>query len=212
VQDRVLRKDLCWEAMRLVFLLIENPATNLPPVNALFSLMSFHASRFDARTDAEGEQVLYDDQDTGLWDEELVKQGAYFLNRASTGTVVSKYHIEANIAYWHTIREDTAERWENILQLYNHLLIIEYSPMAALNRTYAVSKVHGKQTAIAEAEKLDLRKHHLYYALLGNLYAGIDPNKAIWHTEQALQLAKSAGDKKVLEKQLEKCKRLSAGI
>jgi RNA polymerase sigma-70 factor (ECF subfamily) len=77
--------------------------------------------------------VLYDDQDTGLWNKELIAQGEYFLNKASRGNKLSKYHLEAGIAYWHTIKADSKEKWENILQLYNHLLQLEYSPVAALN-------------------------------------------------------------------------------
>jgi RNA polymerase sigma-70 factor (ECF subfamily) len=42
--------------------------------------------------------------------------------------------------YWHTIKADTKEKWESILQLYNQLLLIEYSPIAALNRTYALQR------------------------------------------------------------------------
>ena len=77
---------------------------------------------------------------------ELITKGVYFLNQASQGNRISKYHLEASIAYWHTIKADTKEKWENILQLYNQLLQIEYSPIAALNRTYALSKANGKES------------------------------------------------------------------
>src|SRR5260221_1795625 len=137
-QNTTLRKDLCLEAMRLNFLLVENESTNKPAVNALLSLMCFHASRFDARIRQNGEIVLYEDQDTCLWDKELIVQGEFYLNKAAEGNEISKYHLEAAIAYWHTHKEDSEEKWENILQLYNKLLIIEYSPIAALNRTYAL--------------------------------------------------------------------------
>ncbi|SEM96408.1 RNA polymerase sigma-70 factor, ECF subfamily [Mucilaginibacter gossypiicola] len=194
-QNITLRHDLCAEAMRLNFLLIENPATNTPAVNALFALMCFHASRFEARTNDDGAMVLYEDQDESLWDKDLINQGIYYLNQASTGTTLTKYHLEAGIAYWHTIKEDTAEKWENILQLYNNLLIMEYSPIAALNRTFALAKTNGKQAAIAEAEKLNLSNNHFYYSLLGNLYTGIDNPKALQHYETAVKLATSASDK-----------------
>lgn len=108
-QDTVLREDLCLEAMRLVYLLIENEPTNLPDVRALFSLMCFHASRFEARKGASGEMVLYQDQDETLWDEELIAKGAWFLHLASTGNDLSKYHLEAAIAYQHTQKADTRE-------------------------------------------------------------------------------------------------------
>jgi predicted RNA polymerase sigma factor len=146
--DAVLREDLCLEAMRLTYLLVENEHTDLPPVNALLSLMCFHASRFEARKDENGEIILYQDQDESLWNETLIAKGVYFLHKASQGDLLSKYHLEANIAYWHTIKTDTKEKWENILQLFNQLLQIEYSPIAALNRTYAFSKTYGKEAAI----------------------------------------------------------------
>src|SRR5258706_3751398 len=70
-QNKTLRKDLCLEAMRLCTMLIENKATNKPPVNALLSLMCFHASRFEARLDKNGSLILYEDQDTNLWNSDL---------------------------------------------------------------------------------------------------------------------------------------------
>ena len=216
-QDITLRKDLCLEAMRLTYLLIDSRACegnerdeardealakfsqmNQPSANALLSLMCFHSSRFDSRLNQNGEIILYQDQDTDLWDRELIAKGEYFLDQASQGDKISKYHLEAGIAYWHTIKADTKEKWENILQLYNHLLLIEYSPIAALNRTYALAKVHGKKEAIIEAEKIKLTDNHLYHSLLGELYTDIDDTKAISHLQNALTLARSPSDKTLI--------------
>jgi RNA polymerase sigma-70 factor (ECF subfamily) len=201
-QDITLRKDICHEAMRLACLLMENEWVCRPAVKALFSLMSFQASRFDARHSQSGEIILYQDQDVELWDRELIAQGEYFLDQASQGDRVSKYHIEAGIAYWHTIKNDTREKWEKILQLYNQLLCIEYSPIAALNRTYALAKANGKSEAIVEAERINLADSHLYHSLLGELYTGIDNAKAIAHLRMAWQLARSAADKKVISNKI----------
>jgi len=202
--DATLRKDVCAEAMRLNYLLISNAITDVPAVNALFSLMCFHASRFDARTDASGTAILYEDQDEKLWNKELIEQGIYYLNRASKGNTLTKYHLEAAIAYWHTHKTDRAEKWENILQLYNQLLILEYSPIIAMNRTFALAKTNGKAVAIAEAEKLNLNDNHLYFSLLGNLYSGIDDQKALKHFNTAIDLAVTAADKKMIEKSIQK--------
>jgi RNA polymerase sigma factor (sigma-70 family) len=201
-RDPVLHEDLCEEAMRLTYLLIENEQTNQPQVNALFSLMCFHSSRFEARKNENGEMVLYNDQDETLWNYELIAKGAWFLKQASQGNKISKYHLEASIAYWHTIKADTKEKWENILQLYNKLLQIEYSPIAALNRTYALSKANGKAEAIIEAEKLKLDNNHLYHSLLGELYKDIDNSKAISHLQNAFELAKSAADKTLISNKI----------
>jgi RNA polymerase sigma factor (sigma-70 family) len=201
-QDATLRKELCFEAMRLCTMLVENTATNKPAVNALMALMCFHASRFDARVNDHGELVLYEDQDPSRWNTDLISKGAYFLHGAASGNTVSKYHLEAGIAYWNTQKDDTKEKWEHILQLYNHLLQIAYSPIAALNRTYALSKANGKAQAIAEAEKLQLSDNHFYFVLLGELYTGIDNNKAQQHFEQALSMAKTEADRKAIQKKI----------
>ena len=202
-QDSILREELCLEAMRLTYLLLENEQTNQPPVNALLSLMCFHASRFAARKNETGETILYNDQAESLWNQELISKGMYFLHEASQGNELSKFHLEASIAYWHTVKTDTKEKWENILQLFNHLLQIEYSPIAALNRTYALSKANGKQEAIAEAEKLNLTDNHFYFTLLGELYTEIDNLKAQQNYTKALLLAKTQTDKHTIQKKID---------
>jgi RNA polymerase sigma factor (sigma-70 family) len=97
-QNNILRKDLCLEAMRLCYMLVNHPPTDKPPVNALLALMCFHASRFEARLNCHGEIVLYDDQDETLWNAELIAQGVHFSTRSALGDTLSKYHLEAAIA------------------------------------------------------------------------------------------------------------------
>src|SRR5215831_8205858 len=89
-QNEVIRKELCFEAMRLCSMLIENTSTNKSEVNALLALMCFHASRFEARINEKGELILYDEQDTNLWNTELISKGAYYLHAASGGNTLSK--------------------------------------------------------------------------------------------------------------------------
>ncbi|MBA4053737.1 MAG: RNA polymerase subunit sigma [Marivirga sp.] len=181
-QDRTLRESFCTEAMRLNYFLIENPVTNTPAVNALFALMCFHSSRFAARIKGDGTIIPYDEQNEALWDKELIAKGRYHLNIAARGKTVTKFHLEAGIAYWHTRKEDTQQKWESILRLYNKLLDLEYSPVAALNRTYALAKVKGKTQAIKEAESLQLRGNLFYHALLSFLYHGFDDKKALQYS------------------------------
>lgn len=203
-QNTTLKKELCIEAMRLNLMLVEHPPTNTPASNALLSLMCFHASRFEARLNKQGDLILYEEQDETLWNKELIAKGEYYLNQSSTGNKLSKYHLEAGIAYWHTHKQDSPEKWENILQLYNKLLQLQYSPIAALNRTYALSKANGKEVAIAEAEKLNLENNHFYFSLLGNLYTNVDNHKAIDNYRKALALAKSHNDKTIIENYIRK--------
>ncbi|MDB5013334.1 MAG: putative polymerase, sigma-24 subunit, subfamily, partial [Daejeonella sp.] len=205
-QNKILRKELCLEAMRLNYLLIENELTNHTAANALLSLMCFHSSRFEARINEKGQIILYEDQDRNLWNTELIDKGTEFLNNAFKNSEVSKYHLEAGIAYCHTQKEDDKQKWGTILQLYNQLLQIEYSPIIALNRTYALAKAIGKKEAIIEAEKLNLTTNHLYYSLLGNLYTDLDNSKALKHLETASSLAHSQEDRQLITKNMERLK------
>ncbi len=203
-QNTALRKDLCVEAMRLNLLLTENISTNTPATNALLALMCFHSSRFDARTDLNGDLILYEEQDESLWNKELMDKGEYYLAKSSKGKVISKFHLEASIAYWHTHKSDTKDKWENILQLYNRLLQLEYSPIAALNRTYALAKANGVEMAIVEAEKLSLTENHFYFTLLGELYKTVDVVKSKKYFLSALSLAKSNADKQTIQLKMDK--------
>jgi RNA polymerase sigma-70 factor (ECF subfamily) len=194
-ENTILRKDCCIEAMRLGVMLTEYERTNRPKTNALLALMCFHASRFNARVDHNDAQVLYEQQDTALWDTALITQGLHFLNNAATGNLVTSYHLEAGIAYWHCIKEDTIEKWTNILLLYDQLLLINYSPGVALNRIVALYKAKGREPALAEAAKLSTNNSHFYFMLMGELYNGFDNQQALAYYEQALMLAKTQREK-----------------
>jgi len=202
-QNTILRKDLCEEAIRLTLLLLENPMTSTPSTNALLSLMYFHSSRFNARINKEGENIIYEEQDDALWDYPLIEKGIEFLNQSASGNSLTKFHLEAAIAFWHTKKKDSDEKWENILQLYNQLLQIEYAPIAALNRTFAFAKVRGKSAAIIEAEKLQLTDNPFYYSLLGYLYTDIDNAKAKEQYEKSLEFSNSNADTKTIRKYIE---------
>lgn len=203
--SNTISKDLCFEAMRILYLLTENNKTNLPKTNALMALFCFHASRFDARTDQFGQQILYDKQDKTKWNFELITKGEFYLKKSAIGIQITKYHLETLIAFWHTRTEfNPKEKWDNILQLYNRLLQIEYSPITALNRTYALSIAKGKEIALKEALKIDLQKNHLYHSLLAELYLGIDKKKQIEHLKLALTLTDNEKDQSILMEKLNK--------
>src|SRR3984957_14269375 len=129
--DKVLRKELCLEAMRVTYLLSEYRGASgrgvvRGDIYSLLALMCFQASRLDARGDATGGLVLYDQQDSGRWDTELIDRGNSFFIKACDTGLLSRYQLEAAIAWWHTHHRDGKEKWENILMLYNKLLLLEY--------------------------------------------------------------------------------------
>ncbi|SHE81037.1 RNA polymerase sigma factor [Pedobacter caeni] len=201
--SQLIRRELCSEAIRLTLILTENAWTNVPKTNALLALMCFQSSRLDARAGDSGETILYERQDKSLWSQELIDKGNYYLVNACSGTEISKYHLEAGIAYWHSTPTDQ-HKWQHILQLYNQLILIEYSPITALNRTFAFAKVYGNEKGIQEAEKLNLRDSSGYYALLGYLYTDTAADKAIDLYQKAIDLTKSLPEKKTLRSAMEK--------
>jgi RNA polymerase sigma-70 factor (ECF subfamily) len=206
-QNQILRKDLCLEAMRLGLMLTEYEKTNRPKTSALLALMCFHASRFNARQSNDPETsglVLYEEQNAELWDKELINQGWHFLNLSAQGDEVSSYHLEARIASWHCVKEDTSEKWEDILHLYDQLLLVNYSPSVALNRIFALYKVKGPQTALVEVEKLKLENNHFYFLLIGELYKNIDKEKAKLNFQKAQALAKTQTEKEDLQRKFDK--------
>ncbi len=201
-QNEILRKDLCVEALRLALMLSTYEKTNVPKTNALIALICFHSSRFDARHSIDGEFILYEQQNEKLWNQALINQGIYFLNLSADGDQLTSYHIEAKIAQWHCAKADTVEKWEQILQLYDRLLAVNYSPGAALNRTFALYKAKGPKTALTEAKKLNLTDNHFYYALLGELYKYMDRQKAIANFQRAQALAKSSLERETIQRKI----------
>ena len=200
----LIRKELCLEAMNLNYLLLQNSRTNTHFSNSLMSLMCFHSSRLEARLTDSGEIILYQDQDEKIWNTELVEKGFYYLQQASKWETVSKYYLEASIAYWHTVKKDSKEKWESIFKLYNILLKIDYTPIADLNRIFALSKIEGNESALTEAEKLQLEDNHFYHLLLGELYKGLDENKEKDAFDKALQLCKTETERKFIRQKMER--------
>lgn len=202
-KDKILRKDLCLEAIRLCSVLLENTQTYTPEVNALLSLLCFHISRFDARLNSQGEIVLYGDQDRSLWNEDYIRKGEYFFFHSNKIPIYSKYHLEAAIAYYHTMPEELEKKWETIFQLYTQLLELEPSPFIFLNRAYALFKAEGAEAALNELERLEIKKSVYYFSLLGELYVQLDIEKTKEYFQEAISLAKTEIDKSALRKRLE---------
>lgn len=198
-QNQILQKDFCLEALRLGLMLTEYENTNQPKTNALIALMCFHSSRFSARQTDRDFLVLYENQNKELWDKELINQGIYFLNLSMQGKELSSYHLEARIASLHCVKDDTKEKWEEILDLYNKLLLVNYSPSVVLNRMFALYKAKDAQSAVTETEKLNFENNHFYFLLLGELYKNINSGKARIYFQKAYSLAKTETEKKDIQ-------------
>ena len=211
-RNEVLRKELCLEAMRLGLMLTEYTRTNQPKTNALIALMCFHASRFNARQQNDpniSRLILYDEQNKDLWDQSLINQGWHFLDLSAQGNEITSYHLEARIASWHCVKEDSKEKWDDILRLYDQLLLINYSPSVALHRIFALYKANegvpdnqARRTALHEVEKLQFENNHFYFLLLGELYKSIDNNKAKINFEKAQALSKTDLERQIIQEKI----------
>lgn len=206
--DTVIREDLCAEAMRLTYLLVQHKSTNLPKVKALMALMCLQSSRFASRTGDLGQIILLEDQDRTKWNQELIKKGLNFLAQSSTGDRLSEYHVEASIASVHALAtrfEDT--HWSALADLYEILNELKPGPMTSLNRAIAIGYAKSPEQGISELEKIDtLKDHYLYLCALGNFYLIKGNNKhAKTLFEKALQQTTSPREIELLKRNLDKC-------
>ncbi|HRJ47415.1 MAG TPA: sigma-70 family RNA polymerase sigma factor [Opitutaceae bacterium] len=208
--DRLLREDLCREAIRLAALLIDHPAGRTPRSHALIALMLLTTARFPARLDDQGELLRLDDQDRGKWNQPLIARGLMHLGHAAQGAEISEYHLQAGIAALHCIAPDYASTdWEKILLHYDELMRLKPSPIVALNRAVAVAHLHGAQAgldaiaAIPQREKLD--RHYLLYTVTGELHWRLNHHQAAaWNYRKALSLAQVGPEQAYLVRMIER--------
>lgn len=172
--DDLIRVDLCREALRLGRALAGAPATATPAAHALVALMAFQAARLDARVDAAGELVLLEDQDRAAWDPRLIALGFAHFEKSAEGPVMTAYHAQAAIAALHAGAASPEETdWRAILAGYDDLMAIAPSPVVALNRAVALSKVEGPEAALDALARIEdapeLAAYHLLWSVKARL-------------------------------------------
>lgn len=199
-----VKQEFCWEAMRLGLFLSKQAFLPQKNTYALIALMCFHASRMESRTNSAGKYILYLEQDKRKWNTDLIKKGASYLAKSAKGNEVSKYHLEAAIAYWHTT--DADDKWDNILDLYNKLILLEDSPLIAMNRTYALAIADSVEAAIGAAQKLKLDNKYYYWLMAELSRLNNDPKQEIEYLNKALTLVKNEGEQDILNNKLEKAR------
>ena len=147
--DALVRADLCVEALRLVEQLTRLSTTAGPVVHALASLLNFQASRLPARVDEDGNLLRLHEQDRSLWDRTLLHKAFQHLDRSTVGEHISEFHLQAAIAAHHGVALSEQETdWSSILELYDQLLELNPSPVVALNRAVAVSRLEGPRAGL----------------------------------------------------------------
>jgi RNA polymerase sigma-70 factor, ECF subfamily len=193
--DRLVREDLCTEAIRLGRLLAEL-IPDEPEVMGLLALMLLVESRRATRTTTEGDLVLLADQDRGLWDRGLIAEGQAIVRQCLRRNQPGPYQIQAAINAVHSDAPAAdATDWWQILQLYNQLLALAPSPVVALNRAVAVAEVEGPDAALTLVDGLELGGYQLFHAIRADLLRRLGRNAeasqayeaAIARTENAIE-------------------------
>ena len=199
--DRLVRGELCAEAIRLGRLLV-HLMPDEPEVMGLLALMLLVQSRRATRTTSDGALVLLGDQDRGLWDRDLIAEGQAIVRQCLERNQPGPYQIQAAINAVHTDATDAAATdWWQILQLYNQLQSIAPSPVVALNRAVAVAEVEGPDAALTLVDGLELEGYHLFHAVRADLLRRLGRNtEAVLAYEAAIARAENAAERDFLQR------------
>ena len=205
--ERLVREDLCAEAIRLGRLLRELLPEE-PEVLGLLALMLLIDSRRTARLTPDGQLVLLADQDRARWDRALIREGQDLVRHCIARNRPGPYQIQAAINAVHSDAADIGQTdWRQILELYDQLMALAPSPVTALNRAVAIAEVDGVQQALAAVERLDLSDYYLFHALRADLLRRLGRNvEAKQEYDAAIARSNNAAEKSFLQQ-----RRLSLG-
>ena len=209
--NKLVREELCHEAIRLASLLAEHPAGNRPKTHALLALMLLNTARISTRQDGEGNLLRLNEQNRTQWDQSMIARGMFHLTRSADGDEISEYHLQAGIAACHTsARHYQSTDWRQILSLYDRLVELDGSPVVALNRAIVVANINGPKagleavSAIGDLEKLN--SYYLLYAVLGEFEMRLNrPQAAAKQFRKSFELAETKSERAFLFKRLQLC-------
>ena len=209
--DKLVRQELCDEAIRLATLLAEHPCGDYPKTHALLALMLLNAARFSARVDEQGNILRLKEQDRSTWSASMIARGMFHLSRATSGKELSIYHLQAGIAACHCAATDyESTDWRQILSLYDRLVDLDDSAVIALNRAVAVAQVDGPAGGVQALQSIKnrqtLESYYLYYAVLAELESALNHFKAASeHLRKAIQLTELKSERLFLSQRLQEC-------
>ena len=147
--DSSLRNDLCNEAIRLARMLVEVIPCSKSVSCALLALMLMHSARFEARVGRDGAIVLLEDQNRAQWNWSLIREAMLWMAKSASGDELSRYHVEAAIAWEHCRAASFDEvDWNAITDRYRILAEIQPSPMVQLNLAIAVSYASSSEDGL----------------------------------------------------------------
>ncbi|HUP94554.1 MAG TPA: RNA polymerase sigma factor [Burkholderiales bacterium] len=200
------RHDLSGEAIRLGLLLVE--LLPEPEALGLLALMLLQESRRAARSSADGDVVLLEDQDRSLWNSDQITEGMALVERALASRRFGAYTLQAAIAAVHAqARTAAATDWAQIVGLYDVLARTDPSPIVDLNRAVAVAMRDGPAAGVALIEGLlaqgELKDYHLAHAARADLCRRLGRTAdARASYRRALDLARQDPERRFLERRL----------
>ncbi len=199
--DRLVRDDLCAEAIRLGRLLAELMPDE-PEVLGLLALMLLVQARRAARTGPDGGLVLLADQDRSRWDRALIAEGQALVRQCLRRGRPGPYQIQAAINAVHSDATTApATDWPQILQLYDQLLAVAPTPVVALNRAVAVAEVHGPEPALTIVDGLHLGQYHVFHVVRADLLRRLHRLPEAAHAyETAIALTGNAAERAFLHR------------
>lgn len=209
--EKLVREEICQEALRLTDLLAEHPVGNRPKTHALLALMLLNAARFPARMDDEGNLLRLQEQDRSRWDQPLIARGMFHFASSARGDELTEYHLQAGIAACHCAARDyESTDWQRILSIYDRLVEFDNSPVVALNRAVAVANVQGPAAGLAAVEAISNRSqldsYYLLYAVLGDFeMRRSNFSAAATHFRRAIDLTAVPSERTFLEKRVQAC-------
>ena len=202
--DRLVRDDLCREAIRLGRLLVEL-VPDEPEAAGLLALMLLIDARRAARTTPDGALVLLAEQDRARWNRALIDEGQAIVRRCLQVNRPGPYQIQAAINAVHSAApraEDTD--WRQIVALYDLHQSIAQSPIVQLNRAVALAEVEGAEAALADVDALDLHTQHRWHAIRADLLRRLDRRaEAAAAYDAAIALVANAAERAFLERMRE---------
>ena len=201
--ERLVREDLCAEAIRLGRLLAEL-LPDEPEVQGLLALLLLVDARRAARATPDGDLVPLADQDRGRWDRQRIAEGQAIVRRCLRRNQPGPYQVQAAIAAVHSDAPTAAATdWRQIVALYDQLLALAPSPVVALNRAVAVAEVEGPAAALALVDGLDLDGWYLFHAVRADLLRRLGrPAEAAPAYEAAIARTANAAERAFLERRL----------
>lgn len=206
--ERLLRTDLCAEAIRLARILVAlMPAE--PEPRGLLAMMLLHDARRDARIDERGELVLLEEQDRTRWDRAQIAEGLAHSETAIAADAHGPYAIQSAIAAVHSCAKSAeATDWRAIANLYARLGAIRPSPVIELNRAVAIAMADGPSAGLelidAIAASGDLRDYYLMWSARADLLRRLGRwSEASESYRAALARVGSAPERRFLRRRLE---------